>query len=225
MLKLDIQFFGGRGASGGNYRPSSPSGGGSGNFSPYGMGDVIPGQGGLKQAIGTKGKPYSVDNALKNVNPHHSYEYSEYSENCQRCVVAYELRRRGYNVTALPTYQGDTLPVVNSFGNGRWQMAFKGAKTVSVGSSSPKKTQANLEAKMKSYGKGSRAIVRIPGHVFNCENSGGKVIYVEAQTGKRYTSKEVFSNLSPKQSSQVRLMRTDNLRISDRARNLVKLAK
>lgn len=214
--------MGGRGASSMS-RPSAGGGSGSGNFSPYGVGDTIPAAGGLKQSIGTKGKPYSIDNALKNVNPNHSYAYSEYSENCQRCVVAYELRRRGYNVTALPTYQGDTLPVVNAYGNGRWQMAFKGAKTVKVGSTSAAKTQKNLEAKMKSFGNGSRAVVRIPGHVFNCENVNGKIKYVEAQTGKRYTSKNVFGNLSSSQSKKVSIIRTDNLRISDRARNLVKL--
>ena len=217
--------MGGRGAS----SESRPSAGGSGQdrFSPYGVGDTVPGAGGLKQSIGTKGKPYSIDNALKNVNPNHSYAYSEYSENCQRCVVAYELRRRGYNVTALPTYQGDTMPQGNirGHGNDRWQMAFKGAKQIKVGASTPKKTQSNLEAKMRSFGKGSRAVVRIPGHVFNCENVNGKIVYVEAQTGKRYTSKNVFANLSSSQTKSVSIIRTDNLRISDRARQLVKKAK
>jgi len=214
--------MGGRGASS-ESRPKGGSGG-QGRFSPYGVGDTVPGAGGLKQAIGTKGKPYSIDNALKNVNPNFSTSYSEYSENCQRCVVAYELRRRGYNVTALPTYQGDTLPVVNAYGNGRWQMAFKGAKTINVGSTSHKKAQSNLEAKMKSFGNGSRAVVRIPGHVFNCENIGGKIRYIDAQTGQKYTSKDVFSRLSSTESKRVSIIRTDNLRISDRARQLVKKA-
>lgn len=215
--------MGGRGASS-TSRPNA-GGSGQGKFSPYGVGDVIPGAGGLKTAIGSKGKPYSIDNALKNVNPNHSYSYSDFSENCQRCVVAYELRRRGYNVTALPTYQGDTLPVVNGFGNGRWQMAFKGAKTIRVGSSSQSKTQQNLERQMRAFGNGSRAVVRIPGHVFNVENRNGRITYVDAQVGIRYTSKDVFANLSSSQSRNVSIIRTDNLRISDRARHLVRQAK
>ena len=215
--------MGGRGASS-TLKPGVGSGG-KDRFSPYGVGDKIPESGHLKESIGTKGKPYSIANALKNVNPHHSYEYSEYSENCQRCVVAYELRRRGYDVTALPTYQGDTLPYGMGNGYGRWMGAFKGARPISVGSSSPKKTQSNLEAKMKSFGNGARAVVHIPGHVFNCENIGGKIHYVEAQTGDRYTSKDVFSNLSSRDCKKVSIVRTDNLRISDRARNSVKKAK
>ena len=215
--------MGGRGASS-ESRPKGGSGAGNGRFSPYGVGDTVPGAGGLKQAIGTKGKPYSIDNALKNVNPNFSSSYSEYSENCQRCVVAYELRRRGYNVTALPTYKGDTMPEVVGKGNGRWQMAFKGAKPIKVGAYSSKKTQSNLEAKMKSFGKGARAVVHIPGHVFNCENIAGRIRYIDAQTGKRYTSKDVFARLSSSETKQVSIIRTDNLRISDRARLLVKKA-
>ena len=57
-------------------------------------------------------------------------------------------------------------------------------KIINGGSTSQKKTQANLEAQMKSFGKGARAVVRIPAHVFNCENVNGKIKYVDAQTRK-----------------------------------------
>jgi hypothetical protein len=213
--------MGGRGAS------LRPAGGTDSllRFQNNALGDIVPDRGGLKQAIGKKGKPYSIDNALKNVNPFYNREYSEFSANCQRCVVAYELRRRGYNVTALPVYKDDRLPVVNSFGNGIWQGAFKGAKNVRVGATTPRKVQSNLEAKMKSYGNGARAIVRIPGHVFNCENVNGKIRYVDAQIGKRYTSNDVFGRLTKEQLKTVRIIRTDNLKISDRARKSVKLLK
>lgn len=84
--------MGGRGSSWDSDK--RPKGGeGKEKFSPFGIGDRIPSIGELKKSIGKKGKPYSIDNALKNVNPNHSYEYSEFSENCQRCVIAYELRR------------------------------------------------------------------------------------------------------------------------------------
>lgn len=36
-----------------------------------------------------------------------------YIKNCQTCVVAYELRRRGYNVEALPKYKGSMLDVLS----------------------------------------------------------------------------------------------------------------
>lgn len=173
----------------------------------------------LKAAIGSKGRPIGIENALEGANPFYNKRTmgagGNFTENCQRAVIAYELRRRGYDVLALPTYSGDALPA-----GGRWKGAFKGAKQMNVGASSPQKTQANLEKQMKSYGPGARGIVGIPGHVFNVENVGGKIRYVDAQTNTVYNSKNVFSRLG-KKSKDVTLMRTDNLKLSDRAKKSV----
>lgn len=183
----------------------------------------------LKEAIGEKGAPNSIAESVVSVNPYYSNNYREFSENCQRCVVAYELNRRGYNVTALPTYKGDTLPHIahydpksNTF-EGRWKGAFKGAKTINVGAKSESKTIANIESKMKSYGDGSRGVVQIfyksgGGHVFNVENQRGRIVYVEAQTGN---IKNISKTMSSVVTTDVNLIRTDNLRLSDRARNFV----
>ena len=48
-----------------------------------------------------KGPPLSIEEAEEGTNPHYA-QGREYQINCQRCVTAYELRRRGYLVTALP---------------------------------------------------------------------------------------------------------------------------
>lgn len=173
----------------------------------------------LKAAIGSKGRPIGIENALEGANPFWNKRtmggVGNFEENCQRAVVAYEMRRRGYDVLALPTYAEDSLPI-----GGRWKGAFKNAKEVKVGASSPQKTQANLEKEMKSYGHGARGIVRIPGHVFNVENVNGKIRYVDAQTNTIYSSKNVFSRVG-KQSKSISLIRTDNLRLSDRAKKSV----
>ena len=73
---------------------------------------------------------------------------------------------------------------------------------------------------MKSFGNGSRGIVKIPGHVFNVENIGGKITYLDAQTNTIYNSNNVFSRIG-KKSSEIQLIRTDNLRISERAKKSV----
>lgn len=208
----------GRGSSGiteSDARPKGGSGGGSGNepitVHPY---RVNPQD--LKEAIGTKGRPIGIANAIEGANPFYKGgDDGDYSQNCQRAVVAYELRRRGYDVIALPTFPGDKLPSGN-----RWLGAFRHAKTVSVGSTNPRVAQARLEAQMKSYGNGARGIVKIPGHVFNVENVGGKVRYVDAQTNTIYTSNNVFARLG-RSAQSVELVRTDNLRLSDRARKSV----
>ena len=69
---------------------------------------------------------------------------------------------------------------------------------------------------------GARAIVRVQsrtgGHVFNAEVRGGKVIYVDAQTNQRYDPQRVLAHVEP---SKVSVVRTDNLRISYRAKEMV----
>ena len=191
------------------------------------LGGVVPDT--LAEAIGTRGEPNSIAEAVVATNPHHSFSYREYSENCQRCVVAYELNRRGYDVTALPTYRGDTLNRVAYFNpstgtfEGRWKGAFRNAKTENVGSATPGGVMSNIERRMRSYGDGSRAVVQVfyksgGGHVFNVENQGGRVVYVEAQTGRMREAARTFGSV---RTNQVNLVRTDNLRISERAKNFV----
>lgn len=218
MIEYNLQLFGGRGSGfGGDARPQG-AGGSGGNFAPYGVGQKVPET--LPEALGKQGKPYSMDNTLKNVNPNFSPAYSEYSENCQRCAPTYEARRRGYDVTALPTYQGDTMP----YGDG-YLKVFKNAKKENVGATTSKKAQANLEAKMKTYGSGSRGIVEIPHHVFNVENVGGKIRYIDAQTGTKYTSNDVFKRIGKSGLKTISLTRTDNLEFSDYAREAFYQAK
>lgn len=192
-----------------------------------GLGSVVPST--LKEAIGTKGESNSIADSIVETNPNWSASYREFSENCQRCVVAYELNRRGYDVTALPTYKGDTLPNVVHFDpatetyEGRWKGAFRNAKTINVGASSASGVISNIESRMKSYGSGSRAVVQIfykggGGHVFNVENQRGRVVFVEAQTGKIKNIKQTMSSV---RTESVNLVRTDNLRLSERAKNFV----
>ena len=45
---------------------------------------------------------HTIEDDAKSVNPRFFLGTEEYTENCQRCVQAYELRRRGYNVMAKP---------------------------------------------------------------------------------------------------------------------------
>ena len=223
MIKLNLQFYGGRGTGSSSGKLSYTGGKWSGN-----VGDVANDT--LKEALGTKGKPMTMGNATVGSNPNYSGNYKEYSENCQRVVVAYEARRRGYDVTAQPTYKGDTLNEVayydskNGIARGRWMGAFKGAKPEKVGAKTESGVMKNIDNKMSGYGDGSRGVVQIfykggGGHVFNVERQNGKTVYVEAQTGK---IKNFQKTLGSVRTDSVVLVRTDNLKFSDRAKNYVK---
>ena len=171
----------------------------------------------LQEALGKRGSSIPVMDALAGANPfYNGGTQGDFTANCQRAVAAYEMRRRGYDVMALPTYAGDRMPAANN-----WARVFNNAQEISVGSTNPKKTQANLEAKMQSFGSGSRGIVAIPGHVFNVENVGGKIRYVDAQTNTVYNSSNVFSRLGKRGSQSVTLIRTDKLGINPAIRQSV----
>lgn len=179
----------------------------------------------LKDAIGTKGRPKGMADACLNANPHfdRTMTYKEFTENCQRCVVAYEMRRRGYDVTAQPTYQNDVLPYgvprPDGLRNARWMGAFQGAKPEAIGDS-----PAALKAAMQRYGDGSRAILQVQwagghsGHVVNVENRGGRILIYDAQIGKRYNAAELFAVV---RKGKTQLVRVDNLKISERAKKSV----
>lgn len=230
VIKMNLQLFGGRGASssgggGGKLPTVTPSGysnsGGKWTNTPnVGQPDT------LKEALGTKGKPMSIYNAVKGANPYYDGSYKEFSENCQRAVIATEARMRGYDVTAQPTFKGDKLPNTahvnpkTGVKNGFWQGAFKGAK--------PEKTptQASVESKMKEYGNGSRGILQVTwkhggGHALNVVNNGGKIEYVDGQIGAKYSGKQLFKQI---RSNSTQLTRTDNLKFSDRAKKSVEKA-
>ena len=228
MIKINLQLFGGRGAgSGGKRLPTVKPGGGGGNGNGKWSNTPNVGQPDtLKEALGTKGKPMSVYEAVRGANPYYDGSYKEFSENCQRAVIATEARMRGYNVTAQPTYKGDKLPntaYVNpktGVSSAFWQGAFKGAKQEKT------PTQASVESKMKEYGNGSRGILQVQwkgggGHALNVVNKGGKIQYIDGQIGAKYNGKELFSKIK---SSRTQLTRTDNLKFSDRAKKSVEVA-
>lgn len=181
----------------------------------------------LKDALGPRGEPLSVPQAYTGANPYFDrrWEHKEYNENCQRCVVAYELRRRGYDVIAAPTFEGDLLAKVayrqaDGTTMDHWMGAFRGAKPIKVGTEDALSTKAAIDARMREFGSGSRAVLKVSwttgyDHVLSVENVGGRIRYVDAQTGK---SVHMTSRLALTFTDRTQLIRTDNLRISERAR-------
>lgn len=184
----------------------------------------------LKEAIGRQGSPKSIIDAYKNANPYYSKNYFEYSFNCQRAVVAYELRRRGYDVIAQETFYSDKLPNIahiykSGENNAYWMGSFKNAKSAAVGAKTSKNTVKNIEDSLLPHGNGTRAIIRVVwkngngAHVFNAEVFNGKVRYIDAQTGH---TRDIIGTLNNSIASKTQMVRTDNLQISERAKKAVR---
>lgn len=186
----------------------------------------------LREALGKRKEPISIAEATKETNStRYSRHHPAFSQNCQRCVVAYELNRRGYKVMAEPTYRGDKWNkalIKNGNEYQMWRGAFRHAKTIKIQARNSNQAVTNIKNQMKSFGNGSRAVVSImwkgrnSGHVFNVENKNGKILFIEAQSGKEYTQRNLFERVN---LNQIGLTRTDNLRISERSKEFVRTRK
>ena len=133
--------------------------------------------------------PDEIQDCLKASDPLFSTHKASYMENCQRCVMAYELRRRGYSVVAQPYIPdgADMLPYMDRrYG---WPAVFE--KQIITDCSAVTQTQAkeNIKRQMCAYGEGSRAIVKVNwlsranGHLFMVENFKGRIYFIDPQTG------------------------------------------
>ena len=191
--------------SGEEYEPVPSGGGGGESDTEKVLGPRIPET--LKEALGEKGEPMSMVQASAGTNPHYNASFEAYSANCQRCVLTYEARRRGYDVAALPTYSGDLLPY-----GGDYLKGLSNPKTVNTG-----KSVMKIRKEMQSYGDGARAIVHVAkgreGHVFIAENKGGKIVYIDPQINGRYTK------LSLRKVSNSAITRIDNQDFTEYAKN------
>jgi hypothetical protein len=146
------------------------------------------------------GETFSASLAATNPN---NARGKEWQYNCQRCVPCYEMRRRGYDVTAAPkTAFGDYLshhpfavwenPDVHQCGgDGRHEIC----------------------AMMAGWGEGARAQITVTwdktniGHTFVAEQVGGKTVFYDPQTNRRDAS----GYFQLVESGSVRICRVDNL--------------
>ncbi len=164
---------------------------------------VIPSD--WKQIVGAHDTEFDI----KASNPHYS-EGKEYKVNCQRCVPTYEMRRRGYDVIAKPNNgwgKGDYLSHNSKDAwvdaDVHWALAGTGKR--------------DIEKLMKEWGEGARAEVGVTwkgansGHVFVAENIGGKVVFIDPQSGEM----DVSWYFSRVRSQQTRVWRIDNLKPSE----------
>lgn len=124
---------------------------------------------------------------LAAINPRYKPLDPKWSINCQRCVSAYEARRRGYDVTAKPGgIADDRLPRMSD-PNG-WPHVYRDFDLVDCSADSRDGVRARVDSLMGEWGDGSRAIVRVrwenqdSGHVFIAERVNGTTRYVDPQT-------------------------------------------
>ena len=107
----------------------------------------------------------------------------EYQQNCQRCVPAYEMRMRGFDVIAKPVYDLAT----DDFANNHWTEAFDNAIIEENLAGTGKE---HIIKRMIEWGDGARAEIYVAWetddlfHVFVAENRNGYIHFLDPQNGE-----------------------------------------
>ena len=155
--------------------------------------------------------PHTAAEDAKATNPGFDEDWNtiDYNYNCQRCVPAWEARRRGYNVQAKPIPQPDP----HKLGFGRnWASMYKDPKIIPCSGDG----LSDIETHMEQWGDGARAEIRVgwhgknSGHVFVAERIDGKVRYLDPQNGK-----EASGYFGKVRLGSVEVVRIDNLEFTD----------
>lgn len=183
-----------------------------------------------------RGEPMTIEEADdSNANPHYK-EGKNYQINCQRCVPAYELRRRGFNVEALSAADGSIWE------NGNSMVVFYGSRgmripktfidpeskeyelSTLIGKRTMKQAYKKLEETVKNDERYFLAMEWAQGgaHIVNMEKIDGVLSIVDSQSGEILPIDKYFSYYKAKPSS-LNYCRIDNLDINlDLIKKLVK---
>ncbi len=162
---------------------------------------------------------HTIDDCYNSTNPQYATGI-EYQVNCQRCVSAYEARRRGYDVVADKAILNgtDTLPYMMSPRG--WANVYKdGLASLETPTGSRSTTiKKSIESMMSGYGDGARAIIRVQwqgggGHVFIAEQVNGATQFIDPQPGSRDCS--YYFNAGMIKPASTRLLRIDNKDFTD----------
>ena len=155
-----------------------------------------------------------IDENIRNTNPAYKNGGAPYRRNCQRCVVAYEMRRRGYDVIAKPAMLNEkgVLSAKDPL-YFNWVKVFSGMRlNCCFGLDGGKAAAAE---QMIRWGNGSVAITAVQwkqggAHVFIAQNVDGVIRFIDPQIGSTDCQKH-FTNAK---NGATLIARIDNLEVS-----------
>ncbi len=149
--------------------------------------------------------PFTV--ILEGTNPNYDLG-DEWKTNCQRCVPTFEMRSRGYDVTAQPIEDPyfDLLAII----------PFSVWENPEIKLCSEGDGRERIEEQMKEWGDGARAQIVVMweyggGHTFVAIQENGATSYVDPQNG----SSDVSDYFDYVKKGETQFCRIDNLQPSD----------
>lgn len=161
-----------------------------------------------KTGMRLKQSDMSMEEDIKRVNPLYKDISQQSKSNCVLCSVTYDLRRRGYDVTAQGAgfgYENDE--VTNWYKD---KISYKEIDNVKKNKVSPE----NIISALSSAG--GRGIVNVfwpggGGHAMAYDTEGGSLKIIDAQSGDIYTPDKIKKAF--KHGTGAEYARTDNLKI------------
>lgn len=162
-----------------------------------------------------RGDPESLADAVGKTNPHYSSGEKQWRNNCTRCVVAAEMRARGYQVVAAGRETGDYSELIlrevfdnvylrrfNAPSGGRMSSIVR-----DIAEDVDGKIDKSVEARLWIHWrwKGTRS-----GHIVMGEIRDGKLSVYDPQTGQTHSAKDFAGRVT-----RVEYVRVDDLPLSD----------
>ena len=183
--------------------------------------------------------PETLKQSLKNVNNTISIN-KNFKNNCPNTTMGYELRRRGYDVKAKPSPTGEYSDDIKQSYKIKDSDVFTVKNIGDFGTN--KRNTKKINDYFDSVPDNYRGAVRVTwdgmyaGHIFNVEKSNGKIMCIDAQSGrsgqfkglnlaadvtKSTVDRLVFTKFSSNPSNyfnnarEVEIFRIDNAQIND----------
>ena len=158
-----------------------------------------------KTGLKLKQKEMTREEDLKHVNPGYKNFQPNTKSNCMLCTTTYDIRRRGYDVTAQKAAVGYSDDDIK-----KW---YKNAKVKQVQSTGPASLIRNTKQELVAQGEGARGNLMVQwsgansGHSMAYEIHDGKVVIYDAQSNEVIKNPDKVLSMS-RAASYVRL---DNL--------------
>ena len=185
----------------------------------------------LDEYLGPKGPMRDIQDSLDNTNPYYKQSRQNkdglYYKNCQRCVWAAELRRRGYDVEAKPRIMDGTDQAQKADPNvpGSYWNGAKGSLQFNASAGSifwrPKASEITSMIR-NAYPEGSRGAIQMigarGGHVCNWEIKNGRVTIYDGQTHEKHSA----TDLLKLGFTHFKAARMDNVELTDLVKNFVR---
>lgn len=187
-----------------------------------------------------KSEPTTIDEDMSVINPKYGADEDNlYNQNCAVCTLAYDLRRRGYDVMAsseevtmangtaglsmreiASCYEGGEFVSMKDIARDNEEIS--GELKDAIKSKDGVKMGEYMDKELLRHGEGARGHIVFHwtgggGHDIAWEVENGKVVYRDCQTNNKIDIKEYSAY-----SEEMLYMRTDNLKMSKKAMKYIR---